>query len=679
VNNDPDLASFSPGTTRKGNIRETLLRRSTSNLPLPTLNASIEVLPDDVLLIIFGFYRASSPPDWHRLTHVCRRWRRIVFASPRALDLRLYCLPGTPVLKIGCWPAFPINLQYMECQVFDPHTSEDEDNILAALKHSDRIHFISLIVTESLLEKLGSIEQSFPELEDLALKCQSLIELPMPIPGYFRWGRRLRSLRLTGISLTELPYLLSSTPNLVELQLHEIVSTMRLSPQTFASALSGMTWLQSLSLHTNIRSLFHSTRVNIPPFSGERIVLPALTHLRFRGIKDEYVNSFVARIDTPHLADIEILFAYQTTVIDVSPLSQFIDRVEMQKSHRRADILTSGCAISMSLTNSRGPTRLELGISSRQQLDWKLFSMARICNQFSQTLLSVRDLRIETTQTSNGRDGMSGERWTQIIRFFTGARGFHVAGELAADILQALRPTVPTVRELTSGALPALTNLFVVGPRSGALQDAIRSITGPRKRSGNPIMGKYINLDRRNDKILRGSSVEDDSMRILPIRTCRYCNVRLEDPQNLIRHPNHRAPPEECEEWCRFCRRPWPQCHSPPRLRVRRRSPDVGPSDESPVSISPSGHDIPGDPPPGPFALGFVKSTTQLHTSESPLDWRPVGHQRSSWRFVPNLRSLGTLFNSRLRKQTESTGSSRSSDQPEPLDVWPMTENEVLE
>jgi hypothetical protein len=611
---DPDLASLSPRTTREGDTQETL-RQSTSNFPLPPRNASIEVLPDDVLLIIFGYYRASSPPHWHRLTHVCRRWRCIVFASPRVLDLRLYCQPGTPVLKIGCWPAFPINLQYRECQISHPPTSEDEDNIMAALKHSDRIYSISLIVTKSLLKKLGTTEQSFPELEDLVLKCQSVINLPMPFPRYFRWGTRLRSLRLTAISLTELPQLLSSCPDLVELQLHEIISARWLSPQTFASALSGMTRLQSLSLHTHIWGLFFFTLVDSPPFSGERIVLPALTHLRFRGINDEDLNSIVARIDAPQLTDIEILFFNGTNEIDVSPLSQFIDRVEMQKSHRRADILISGCAVSMSLTNSRGPTRLELGISSRRRLDWQLFSMARICNQFSQSLLSVRDLRMETTQTSDGRDSMNGERWTEIIRLFSGARRFHVAGELAADIVQALRPTVPTIRELTCGALPALTNLFVVGPRSGALQDAIRSITGPRKRSGNPIVGKYINLDTRNDKTLRGSSVEHDSMRMMPIRTCRYCNVRLEDPQDLIRHPNYRGPPEECEEWCRFCRRP--QCHSPPRLQRHHRSPDVGPSDESPISISPRGHDFPGPPtePSSSYILGFVKSTNCIPPS----------------------------------------------------------------
>ena len=56
--------------------------------------------------------------------------------------------------------------------------------------------------------------------------------------------------------------------------------------------------------------------------------------------------------------------------------------------------------------------------------------MARICNNFSQSLLSVRDLRIETTQKSSDRD------------WFRGAGRFHVAGEQTADILHAIRPCV---------------------------------------------------------------------------------------------------------------------------------------------------------------------------------------------------------------------------------------------
>ncbi|KAH9968522.1 hypothetical protein BGW80DRAFT_1337992, partial [Lactifluus volemus] len=42
-------------------------------------------------------YKATGPWKWHRLVHVCRRWRHIIFDSPRSLDLQLFCTYGTPV------------------------------------------------------------------------------------------------------------------------------------------------------------------------------------------------------------------------------------------------------------------------------------------------------------------------------------------------------------------------------------------------------------------------------------------------------------------------------------------------------------------------------------------------------------------------------------------------------
>ena len=635
-------------------MQETLLRRSTFNFPLLDRSTSIEVLPDDVLLIIFGSYRRSSPMRWHRLTHVCRRWRRIVFASPRGLDLRLYCKPGTPVLKmLDCWPALPINVHFKGCQTFDLPTFEDENNIVAALKHSDHVRSISITVTDSLLEGLRTIELSFPELEDLVLLGEEFH--PMPFPAHLRWGTRLRSLRLTGISLTTLPQLLLSSPDLVDLQLYGIVDTRMLSSQTFASALSALTRLQSLSVHfhEHCRSGF----VDIPPFCGERVVLPALTDLKFR-IRDDDLNSFIARIDAPHLADIEIIFFYRRT-IDLSAISQFIDRIDMQKSHGRADIISSDCAVSMSLTRSRPPTRLLLGITGTYlMLDWMLSSMARICDHFSQSLLSVRDLRIESRDSSHGRNAIS-EKWMEIIRSFSSVGRFHVAGERAAGILQALQPTVG---EVTSGALPALTNLYVMGPRTGALHYAIQAIINPRKLSGSPIVGKYISLKSRNKKILQESNVEDESMRILPTRTCRHCNLRLPERQDLIRHPNHRAPPEECEEWCRFCRRPRLQCHSAPWVQRRHR---------------PLNADLLRHPTELPSDSGTLAPTTRSLISESRLNWKPVEYQRSYWRFVPNIRSFCALFNPRLRRQAESAES--PNDQLESREAWSIIGNEGLE
>jgi len=66
---------------------------------------TIDVLLDDLLLEIFDLYREESTRrypvkatwEWTTLAHVCRRWRAIIFASPRRLHLRVTCDPRTPV------------------------------------------------------------------------------------------------------------------------------------------------------------------------------------------------------------------------------------------------------------------------------------------------------------------------------------------------------------------------------------------------------------------------------------------------------------------------------------------------------------------------------------------------------------------------------------------------------
>jgi hypothetical protein len=50
---------------------------------------TIDILPDDALLEIFDFYLGETEwtNRWHILVHVCRRWRLVVFGSPRRLNL----------------------------------------------------------------------------------------------------------------------------------------------------------------------------------------------------------------------------------------------------------------------------------------------------------------------------------------------------------------------------------------------------------------------------------------------------------------------------------------------------------------------------------------------------------------------------------------------------------------
>ncbi|KAH9012100.1 hypothetical protein EDB85DRAFT_1038061 [Lactarius pseudohatsudake] len=116
---DPHELLKSGKTTKS--FREELrkiLARGESHIHATTINS----FPDNVLLEIFDSYRRDhnlcgshfySIWDWHRLVHVCPRWREIIFSSPRRLNLQLLCTHGTPVRKnLGCWPLFPIIVDY---------------------------------------------------------------------------------------------------------------------------------------------------------------------------------------------------------------------------------------------------------------------------------------------------------------------------------------------------------------------------------------------------------------------------------------------------------------------------------------------------------------------------------------------------------------------------------------
>jgi hypothetical protein len=153
----------------------------------------IETLSDNVLLEIFDLclqkdedinpwyliYEESQrhPYDaWYALVH-CQRWRYVALASPRRLNLRLLCPRRRRVREtLGVWPAFPTVIwDFVDFK-------SDEDNIIAALEHRDRVCEIMLKrFTRSQSEELLPFMQvSFPVLTKLQIELNSCDE-PSPV------------------------------------------------------------------------------------------------------------------------------------------------------------------------------------------------------------------------------------------------------------------------------------------------------------------------------------------------------------------------------------------------------------------------------------------------------------------------------------------------------------------
>jgi hypothetical protein len=170
------------------------------------------------------------------LVHVCRRWRCLVFGSPRRLSLQLcYCTHSRCARKtLDVWPALPLLIH---------GRINDEDNVISGLEH--RISQIDITVCKSQ-NPYRAMQVSFPELEGLYLSTRGF-SVPV-LPDSFLGGSapRLRYFSLRRIPFPGLPKLLLSTTHLVNLHLREIPHSGYISPEAMATCLSMLTSLETL-------------------------------------------------------------------------------------------------------------------------------------------------------------------------------------------------------------------------------------------------------------------------------------------------------------------------------------------------------------------------------------------------------------------------------------------------
>ena len=442
----------------------------------------IDVLPDDVLLGIFDFHVDIIPQDWDRekmlieawqsLVHVCRRWRNLVFESPRRLNLRLFCTPGTPARTLDIWPPLPLLISGM---FFDSESDSGRtDNIIAALRQSNRVRKISLRgLADWQLEKvLATMQVPFPELTDLQLSPYD--ETPPLIPDSFLGGSapRLRDFSLSGIPFPRMPKLLSSTTHLDSLHLIGIPLSWYISLEVMVALLSVLSSLRKLRLefkspHWHARPGWETRRAPPP----KRSTLLALEEFGFGGVS-EYLEDLVTLIDAPQLNKLQIMFLNQIN-FETQLLAQFINRTpklmkydeaHVRFSERSARILFGTLVICMPC---RGPDR----------------GVGQVCNSLAST---VEDLYIEEySPLFRTDDAIENTLWLELLLPFTAVKNLYLCDEFAPDIAAALEELVG---DRITEVLPSLQNIFVDELKpSGVFQEDIGRFLAARQLCGKPI------------------------------------------------------------------------------------------------------------------------------------------------------------------------------------------------
>ena len=414
-----------------------------------------------------------------------------MFASPRRLDLKLFCTLQRSVNSktLESWPELPIVID-----VDGSQSQVNATNVIAALRHHNRVCKISYSNRQHqdspLLKEFAAIDEPFPALTALNLFAYGP-NVPV-LPDSFLGGSapRLRSLYLNGFPYPSIGTLLSSTTNLVELCLSDIPHSGYIAPETIVPSLSTLARLESLSLHFQFpRSRAHRENRHPPPLT--RVVLPSLTLFDFPG-DIEYLEDILSQIETPMLKQSEFYF-FNQLVFDTPLLGHFIRRTETFMKTHSALVLCSESAISIILSEQEDDYRtpvLWLAISC-EPLDWQLSALAQVLNSFLSSLPTLESLQIEVT-----RKDWEGEieviQWREFLHPFTSVKKLALKSE---DLVRLVAPALQELAgERATEVLPALQNLFLDTKDwrpSGPVKEAIEQFIAARQLCGHPVTVHY--------------------------------------------------------------------------------------------------------------------------------------------------------------------------------------------
>jgi len=413
-----------------------------------------------------------------------------VIASPRRLDLKLYCTRKRSVNSktLDIWLALPIVI-YAE----DVDSEEDVANVISALRHHNRvckIHYHGEF-QDSFLEEFAAIDEPFPELTSLTLISSGQNVLVPVLPDSFlgESAPRLRLIYLQGIPYPSIGRLLSSTTNLVWLSLHSIPRSGYIAPETIVPCLSMLPRLESLVLHFQYpRSPAQRESRHPPPLT--RVVFPNLTLLDFQS-DIEYLEDILSQIETPTLNESMFHF-FNQLVFDTPLLGHFIRRTETFMTIHMAcmQIFSDNVVVilpGLGETADDDQVALNLSISCKP-LDWQLSALAQVLDSLLSSLQTVESLKIELYH-EDWQGEIEAIQWQELLHPFTSVK--HVTLDESARLI------APALQELAvesaTEVLPALQDLFLTTswPPSGPVKEGIEQFIATRRLHGHPVTVHY--------------------------------------------------------------------------------------------------------------------------------------------------------------------------------------------
>ena len=460
---------------------------------------SIHLLDNDSLLNVFFFCRLALLGEdysllggkwvrerwWYKFTHVCRRWRYRVLGSASYLGLCLVCTYGTPVADmLAHSPLLPIIIDHIDRA--REITAADEEGIMFALQHRNRVRCIRLRIPIPKLEKvLLAIGDEFPMLEYMYIKPPARQNMRLKLPKTFQ-APHLRHIILNNFSIPIQSPSLTPAVGLATLSLQWIHSSAYFRPNDLLQRLSLMPQLEVLGIG------FHSPVTNrevemqlLDTPTMTLITLPNLHWFAFRGVS-AYLEALLPRMTTPLLDRLQIAFFNQLT-FSVPHLLQFISTKENLK-FRRVYFYFSPRALTMTVYPHPEAKMYTFSMEiCCIHLDWQVASAVQIYDALRSAFSAVEHITLHYdsrfTLSEDWQNAVDHTQWRELLRLFGNVKTLRVSKN--GPVRQVSHSLRLDDEESPMELLPELKELQYFP--SGDVDDVFTSFIDSREKVGHPI------------------------------------------------------------------------------------------------------------------------------------------------------------------------------------------------
>ena len=419
---------------------------------------------------------------WYNLPHVCRRWRYLIFGSASYLGLSLVCTDNTPVANmLEHSPPLPLVIDHIDN---DYISAKDEEGIILALQHRDRVRRIRLRMSVPNLQKLlVALNDKFPMLEYLIISPPHKHIEGLTLPRTFQ-APRLRHIMLVNFDFPIRSPLLTPAVGLVTLSLQFIHPSAYFHPNDLLQQLALMPQLETLGIDFHSPVLDRDVEMQL--FNTPMTTHVALPNLRWFGFggASAYLEVLLPRVTTPLLQKLQIVYPDQPTFFVPCLLQFMITAKTLRFISAKFCFYDNKFLVRVYPREGASIYAFDMEVLCRY-LDLQVSSMAQISNTLSPVFSAVTHLTLLDeghNLLSEGRSEVDRTEWHRLLRSFSNVKTLLVDNELVGELARCLQSDHG---ELPHELLLELKELIVLA--GCATGDAFQPFIDARQIAGHPV------------------------------------------------------------------------------------------------------------------------------------------------------------------------------------------------